>query len=429
MESPLTVAPVAERRTGPGVPDPKGRPALSGAVSPGRLRIAVVTETYPPEVNGVANTAERFVAGLLDLGHAVQLVRPRQHADDRPVRAGRYQEVLVRGLSIPRYPELKMGLLCGAALQAAWRAQRPDIVQVVTEGPLGWSAVRTANAFGLPVVSDFRTNFDAYTEHYGIGWAKRPILAYLRGLHNRTLATMVPTRAIRELLAARGFDNLHVIARGVDTERFHPGARSEALRRRWGASAEVPVVLYVGRLAPEKNLELLVRALDAIRRRRPDCRLVIVGDGPSGPALRQRLPGAIFAGVCRGAELATHYASADLFLFPSVTETYGNVTLEALASGLAVVAFRHAAAGELIDSGHNGVLAPMQQPDAFVQAAVALVEDPSRLRRLGQAGRTLALSQAWPQVVRAQQAVFHAAIAHARDRFVPGGLPAATAPR
>lgn len=429
MELPLTDAPVASRPIRSPFPRPQGRAALSDAVSPGRLRIAVVTETYPPEINGVANTAERFVAGLLDLGHAVQLVRPRQHADDRPVRAGRYQEVLVRGLSIPRYPELKMGLLSAGVLQAAWRAQRPDIVQVVTEGPLGWSAVRTANALGLPVVSDFRTNFDAYTDHYGIGWAKQPILAYLRSLHNRTLATMVPTSAIRDLLAARGFDNLHVIARGVDTGRFHPGARSEELRRTWNAPPEVPVVLYVGRLAPEKNLDLLVQAFDAIGRRHPDCRLVIVGDGPSAPALRQRLPGAIFAGVRRGQELATHYASADLFLFPSLTETYGNVTLEALASGLAVVAFRHAAAGELIQSGSNGVLAPTQRPESFVSAAVALVDNLSGVRELGRAGRKLALSQAWPQVVRAQQGVFHAAIARAHERFVPAGLPAATVQR
>lgn len=399
---------------------------IGAATRPDRLRIAVVTETYPPEINGVATTCERFVAGHLALGHVVCLVRPRQSPQDGPVSSYRFQEILVPGLSIPRYPELRMGIPALRVLRAAWTARPPDVVHVVTEGPLGWAAVQVANALGLPVVSDFRTNFDAYTTHYGIGWARRPTLAYLRGLHNRTLATMVPTRNLRDRLAADGFDNLQVIARGVDTDRFRPDARSETLRQSWQAAPRCPVVLHVGRLAPEKNLALLVQAFDAIRQRRSDTRLVIVGDGPDAGPLRARLPQAVFAGVRRGHDLVAHYASADLFLFPSLSETFGNVTMEALASGLPVVAFRHAAAGELIEHGHDGMLADPDRPDAFVAAAGTLIEDAEARRRIGGAGRRLALSQSWGQVIRAQQAVFVSAIERTRTARRLGGLPAAT---
>ena len=159
-----------------------------------------------------------------------------------------------------------MGLPAKRALEQLWTYRRPDVVHIVTEGPLGWSALQAALKLRIPAVSDFRTNFHAYSRHYGIGWLSKPILAYLRKFHNRTLCTMVPTEAMRADLAARGFCRLRVVARGVDTALFDPARRSEALRASWGARAADPVLLHVGRLAPEKNLSALLAAFDAVRK-------------------------------------------------------------------------------------------------------------------------------------------------------------------
>jgi glycosyltransferase involved in cell wall biosynthesis len=257
------------------------------------LRVAVVTETYPPEVNGVSVTAARFVDGLRARGHEIQLIRPRQAQDAEK----QLNEVLVRGLSIPSYPALKMGLPARRTLEQLWTLRRPDVVQIVTEGPLGWSALRAAEKLKLPAVSDFRTNFHAYSAHYGVGWLKKPIAAYLRKFHNRTLFTFVPTDALRQELAAIGFRGLRVIARGVDTRLFDPARRSDALRAQWGAGPADPVLLHVGRLAAEKNLPCLAAAYAAAKARVPATKLVLVGDGPERRALQARFPEAVFAGV------------------------------------------------------------------------------------------------------------------------------------
>lgn len=374
------------------------------------LRVAMVTETYPPEVNGVAATVARLVQGLRGRGHALQLVRPRQDKADSAAEHDRFAEVLMRGLPIPRYPQLKMGLPCKRALLQLWTARQPDVVHIATEGPLGWSALQVALHLRLPVVSDFRTNFHAYSQHYGIAWLRSPIMAYLRKFHNRTHCTMVPTPALRAELQGSGFQGLKVVARGVDTQQFDPARRSYALRASWGAGPDTVVVLCVGRLAAEKNLTTLLHAFEAMRRVNPVMRLVLVGDGPERAALQARCPDAIFPGVRRGEDLATHYASADLFVFPSMTETFGNVVPEAMASGLAVLAYDHAAAGQLIHSGKNGVLARLNDSQDFCDAAASIVGAGAWLRALGTQARATACRLDWAQVVEAVESEYMNAI-------------------
>jgi glycosyltransferase involved in cell wall biosynthesis len=378
------------------------------------LRIALVTETYPPEVNGVSTTIARVVEGLHAAGHALQLVRPRHDAGELPRCDERFEELLARGLPIPRYPQLRMGVPATGRLLARWRQQRPDVVHIATEGPLGWSALRAALRLGLPLTSDFRTNFHAYSQHYGIGWLQRPIVGYLRGFHNRTGCTMVPTETLRRELEGFGFERTAVVARGVDTVLFHPQRRSEALRQQWGVAAGEQVVLCVGRLAPEKNLDTLLEAFAAMRQVNPRLRLLFVGDGPQRAALQARCPDAIFAGLRSGEDLAAHYASGDLFLFPSLTETFGNVTPEALASGLPVLAFDCAAAAQLVKPGHNGLLAPFGNGAAFVDQAVALAADASAAQAMGRAARETALGLDWGRVVRQIEAVMRSVIADAQ---------------
>lgn len=374
------------------------------------LRIALVTETYPPEVNGVSLTVQRLAQGLRRRGHALQLVRPRQPTDTPGASHQPQRELLVRGLPIPCYPHLRLGLPAGHTLQALWRVQRPDLVHIATEGPLGWSALRAARELGIAVTSDFRTNFQAYGAHYRLGWMRGAILAGLRRFHNRSGCTMVPTEALRRELLAAGFERMVVVARGVDTELFDPARRSERLRQHWGAAADERVVLYVGRLAAEKNLELLLHAFAAMRRIDPRLRLVLVGDGPLRDVLKRRCPEARFAGQRSGTDLAAHYASADLFLFPSLTETFGNVTPEAMASGLGVLAFDHAAAGQLIDHGRSGWLAHHGDDEAFVGLAQQLARDPVAARRAGQAARHSVLDLGWDGILRQVETVFVATL-------------------
>lgn len=375
------------------------------------LNVALVTETYPPEVNGVALTVARLAEGLRQRGHLVQLLRPRQPVDSDAAHAGGEAQLLLRGAPIPCYPHLRMGLPAGRRLHALWSRYRPDIVHVATEGPLGWSAVRVARRLGLALCSDFRTNFQAYSAHYRLGWLRGAILAYLRRFHNATGCTMVPTEALRSELHAAGFERLSVVARGVDTRLFDPARRSDSLRRQWGVGGDGRVLLYVGRLAAEKNLELLLRAYAAMQPFDPGLRLLLVGDGPLRKELQQRAPDALFAGQRTGADLAAHYASADLFVFPSLTETFGNVTPEAMASGLPVLAFDHAAAGHLIEHGANGWVAPYGDADRFVALACELAQSAHAARRAGQAARLWALELGWDAIARQVESVFISTLA------------------
>ncbi len=363
------------------------------------LRIAVVTETFPPEVNGVAMTLGRIVDGLLQRGHAVQVVRPRQ-AKEGPLATSRsgLDEVLSRGVPVPAYGELRFGLPSKNRLVKLWSEKRPDIVHVVTEGPLGWSAVAAARALHLPVTSSFHTNFHSYSQHYGIGLFKKTIEGYLRKLHNRTQATLVPTRAMVAELQERGYHNVGLMSRGVAIDQFSPAKRSAELRQSWGVADDGLVMVHVGRLAKEKNIALVIAAFRAIKARVPTASMVFVGDGPLRKQVQETCPDAIFAGVRKGEDLARHYASADLFLFPSLTETFGNVVPEAMASGLAVLSYAHAAAKELIVSGSNGVLVQGTVELDFVDAAVALATDPALVQQIRQAAAPSVAHLAWNAV-------------------------------
>ncbi|MDH0894723.1 MULTISPECIES: glycosyltransferase family 1 protein [unclassified Pseudomonas] len=370
------------------------------------LHIALVSETYPPEVNGVANTLGRLCQGLRERGHRLQLVRPRQ-VDE----AGASDEelLLTRGWPLPGYAGLQWGQSSLHKLLRRWQRNRPDVLYIATEGPLGLSALRAARRLGIPVVSGFHTNFQQYSGHYGFGLLSRLLTGYLRWFHNRSRLTLVPSPSQRLELQRRGFERLELLARGVDGQLFHPARRSQELRAAWGLEEDEIAVLHVGRLAAEKNLQLLVRTYRALQQSRLRLRLVMVGDGPLRAQLQEELPDAVFCGVRRGEDLAAHYASGDLFLFPSLSETFGNVLLEALASGLGVVAFDQAAAALHIRHGHNGALATPGDEQTFIDAAHWLLHDAESLRRVRLNARQHAGKQGWPQIVAQFEAHLHQA--------------------
>jgi len=243
-----------------------------------------------------------------------------------------------------------------------------------------------------------------------VAWLRNPIMAYLRKFHNRTASTMVPTDALRSELALSGFRNLRVVARGVDTVLFDPAKRSTALRQQWGVEAEQMVVLHGGRLASEKNLKLLLQAFAALQGVEPRARLVLVGDGPERELLQQQCPTAVFAGVRRGDDLARHYASSDVFLFPSLTETFGNVVPEAMASGLPVVAFDCAAAKQLIQHGENGMLVALADAPAFCTTSARLAGQLEWVRAIGGRARKTASLLDWSHIVEQVESEYQCAI-------------------
>lgn len=348
------------------------------------MRVSLVSETYPPEINGVALTVRDLAHGLAARGHSVQVVRPRR--PDQVSEAG-IVPLLLPSIALPRYPGLRMGLPAGSQLRRDWQAVAPDVVYVATEGPLGWSALRAARRLGIPVCTGFHTRFDNYAAHYGVGWATPLVQAYLRRFHRRAVTTLVPTRALAQELAELGIENVSVMRRAVDTALFNPARREQKLRAAWKVDDDTPVALYVGRMAQEKNLDLAVRAFRSLQVRVPKARFVWVGDGPMRAELAVANPDFIFAGMRIGEDLARHYASADLFLFPSLSETFGNVTLEAMASGLAVVAFDRGAAHDYLADGIGGMRVRADDARGFISAAYAIGVDPVLRGTMGRNAR------------------------------------------
>jgi glycosyltransferase involved in cell wall biosynthesis len=238
-------------------------------------------------------------------------------------------------------------------------------------------------------------------------------MAYLRRFHNQTTATLVATDELRASLQTTRFRNVEVVGRGVDCALFTPTRRSPALRAAWGAADDDVVVAYVGRVAAEKNVDLAIdayRAMQAVHRR---LRFVVVGDGPAHERLRRAHPDLIFCGFRRGEELGAHYASADIFLFPSATETFGAVTLEAMASGLGVVGYDYAAAREYVTHAENGLLVPYGDRRAFIANAVRVVSAPGLLARIRRAARQTVLPLDWARVVERFEGVLMRAAAEA----------------
>ena len=368
-----------------------------------RLHVGVVTETYPPEINGVANTMRHLVEGLAARGHVVHLVRPRQPrrgcVSPPPNLGPRIQQTLVPGFPIPGYRGLRFGFPVFSPLRGLLRGHRLDVLYIATQGPLGHAALTVARLERVPTVTGFHTQFHQYSRHYGLAILTRSIVRALRRFHNRSDATLVPTRELEAELAGQGFANLHLFGRGVDVELFSPQRRDPRLRGAWGCGPDDLAVLYVGRVAAEKNLDLAREAFEAIEATCPKARFVIVGDGPALAHLQRDHPRFVCTGSRVGEALAAHYASADLFLFPSLTETFGNVVPEAMASALPVVAFDYAAAHAAIVSDVNGVTVAPNDSAGFVAAAVRIAQDRARLRTMGVAARRAAEGMSWERVL------------------------------
>lgn len=357
-------------------------------------------------------TLNQLVAGLRSKAHSVQVVRPLQAGETGEPKESP-ETITVFGFPIPRYADLRFGLPSRNRLIHAWQKTRPDIVHVATEGPLGFSAIRAARILGIPTTSTFHTNFHSYSEHYNAKFATRIVLSFLRWIHNKTSCTMAPTQNLADELTSVGFKNMDVFGRGVDLNVFKPQVRSEQLRNSWGATPESPVFIHVSRLGAEKNYDLLGKTFSLIKDKRPDARFVIVGGGPLETKLKRNIPFAIFTGAIPLEDrpaLARHYASADAFLYPSKTETYGNVATEAMASGNALVGFDYAAPAQHVRQGQTGFVATLDDDNAFVRHSLKIATDDMLRKQIGIAAAHYAPAFDWQPVVNRFEKILERAI-------------------
>jgi glycosyltransferase involved in cell wall biosynthesis len=363
------------------------------------MKISIVTETYPPEVNGVAMTLHRISGELTRQGHTVNIVRPRQSSESQHAY---YEDTLiVAGLPLPGYDGLRFGLPCRKKLRKHWETHRPDIIYAATEGPLGQSAIRASEDLDIPIVSGFHTNFHEYMKHYKMPILEKLVRGFLRKTHNRTRRTFAPSSDVIAKLEASGIENTRLLGRGVDTALFNPKKRDPALRQRWGIKNDQGIVaLFVSRLAAEKNIPLAAKAFEAIQARYPEVSCVLVGDGPERAKLEKAHPEFIFSGMQQGEDLARHYASGDIFIFPSITETFGNVVTEAMASGLVTVAYDYAAPGRFINDGENGFLADYDNEAAFITTTNQAIDAIDNWPGIRHAARKTAESLGWSGIVR-----------------------------
>lgn len=340
------------------------------------MKICIVTDTFYPDTNGVAVVLKNYVEQLTVLGHQVVVIRSKrsgEHKDD--VQETTYKEVLVYSVALPNYEQVRLGI--PVTPKVAWVLEREhfDVVYVATEWVLGGIIANLARLKGVPVVSAYHTNLDQYMSHYGLGITKKVMNVYLSWFHNQATAVIAHSSASAEQLVRVGVRRpVHMLAHGVDTSLFSPSARNESLRASWGADAQTPVLLYVGRVAPEKNLQLFFKTLACLTAENVPYRAVVVGEGPLLDELRVTHANVHFMGAQFGTDLAQVYASADVFVFPSLTETFGNVTVEALASGLFVVGFSLAAVAQYVTKPEYGVRVPPGDERAFMHAVLLHVQ-------------------------------------------------------
>jgi glycosyltransferase involved in cell wall biosynthesis len=364
------------------------------------MRIALITETFLPNVNGVTTTLCRLLDHLQARGHEAIIFAPH----GGPESYAGAEVVPLGGMPLPLYPEVNF-TPPQFGIATRLRRFKPDVLHLVSPIILGALGPGIANNLRLPLISSYHTDLVKYSYHYGMGFLKDVFCSYLRWIHNRTRLTLCPSRATLQSLRAQGFRRLRVWGRGVDTVRFHPDGRSEAWRTSVGVQPGEKLLLYVGRLGREKRVDLLEDALRGLE----GVRLVVVGDGPARPDLQQRMQGlpVHFTGYLKGTELATAYASADVFVFPSDTETFGQVVQEAMASGLPVVGARSGGTLDLVQEGVTGYLFEAGVASDLRARLRSLLANPAVLQAMGESGRMFAERRSWSSVMDELMAYYH----------------------
>ncbi len=364
------------------------------------MRVALFTETFLPKIDGIVTRLCHTIRHLTAHGNQVMVIAP-QGAPRRFAQARVYG---MPGFPLPLYPELTLatpGPLIGRVL----RRFKPEIIHVVNPAVLGLGGLYYSQTMQIPLVASYHTHLPKYLQHYGLGSLEGVLWTLLKWGHNQARINLCTSSAMVEELGSHGIERLALWQRGVDTELFHPSAASPEMRSRLSAGeVDRPLLLYVGRLSAEKEVARIRVLLDEI----PTTRLAIVGDGPARADLEQHFAGrdVVFTGYLKGQELASAFASADLFVFPSRTETLGLVLLEAMAAGCAAIAPRSGGITDVITAGVNGSLFTPDSDRDFIQAAKVLLEDPAQMQGLRQGARREAERWGWEAATQQLEAYY-----------------------
>ncbi|MFC5501349.1 GDSL-type esterase/lipase family protein [Lysinimonas soli] len=357
------------------------------------MRVALIAESSLIHMNGVTHSLLQVLRHLRANGHETLVIAPRAGDDDPGSEQLHGAELsLLRSVPLPSYPEVRLVFARARALSAILREFTPDVVHLASPFVLGWQGLRAAELLGIPTVAIYQTDIPGYAQRYGMPVATQALAQHVARIHRRATLTLAPSSSAIAELSDAGVDRLRHWARGVDAERFHPGRRDEALRRRLAPDGEV-IIGYVGRLAPEKQVEDL-RAIAAL----PGTRLVIVGDGPSRPALERLLPGAAFLGFLGGDGLAEAVASFDLFVHPGENETFCQTVQEALASGVPTVAVGRGGPLDLVQNSRTGWLYRPGDLDDLRARVLDLVGDAGKRRAFSIAARESVANRSWARL-------------------------------
>ncbi len=364
------------------------------------MKLAIVTQTFWPEFNGVVTAIGNIACEMSKRGHDVCVIHPyndtgqKQESEENSIKLFR-----VHGFTLPIYPGFYYGLPVYHSIKKICRKNNIDVIHIATECPLGLAALFAARNLKIPVSSSFHTNFHSFVKFYSfVRKLSSLIFNYLKWFHNQTDITLVPSVTSKNILEERGFVNLSILARGVDTTFFTPDRCSKKLREKWAETSKSVVILCVGRIAPEKNFELAFKAYRKIKSETTDVQLVVVGDGPLLNTLRHKNPDVIFTGKLRGEPLAECYASADIFIFSSKTDTFGNVVAEAMASGLIVVGYDYASIRDLVENEHNGYAIPFDNEHEFIQTLNKVVQEKVSWPGIRENARKTCVNMDWGKI-------------------------------
>ncbi|HFJ9446784.1 glycosyltransferase family 1 protein [Bacillus tropicus] len=361
------------------------------------MRVAIFTDTFTPQVNGVAKTLERLTRYFQKEKIAYSVFAPQHTAEDNFVaNVNKMRSIPLTIL----YPECRFSFPT-PRIKRELLSFKPDMIHIATPFNMGLCGLYYAKKLNIPVVGSYHTDFDAYLRYYKIEFLSNMLWNYLKWFHSHMQKNFVPSPETLHQLKHKGFQALSIWGRGVDCNLFHPAYNTEVFRKKYNITAKY-VLSYVGRIAPEKDIDTLQNLIVKSAHTRNDIHWLIAGDGPLATSLREAVPKTTvtFTGYLQGLDLAEAYACSNIMVFPSATETFGNVVLESLACGTPVIGANSGGVKNIITDGKTGVLCPPKNEDAFLSSIYSLLQNEEKLEQMGIAASSYAKSKSWDEIFR-----------------------------
>ena len=361
------------------------------------MRIAYFTDTYLPQINGVTNTLKKLGDYLNDRDIKHMFFAP--HFNEKFISSDNSPVARFKSISLPFYPECRLAIPSYAKLCRVADKFKPDIIHLTDPLGIDLAGLRYGRDRGIPIVSSFHTNFDVYLKNYNMEYLEGVVWGLFKWFHGFSELNFCPSHDTLQVLEDKGIENLRIWSRGIDTSTFSPNYKDMNIRYRLKAEDKI-IFLYVGRLAAEKDLDILMESIGIVNFSHSDkVQFVFVGDGPYAKQMKERsFDNVKFTGYLKGRELSAMYASCDVFVFPSGTETFGNVVLEAMASGLPVIAVNSGGVKDNVKNGYNGLMCPPRDATSLAGAIIKLAEDKQFIESLAANAREHAATKSWSYI-------------------------------